>query len=95
MTARHQGKSSIAEFNAWYSSSTANIEASELFVVNELEATRSPLRVADALEQAWEAGNYLPEASELRKKIKEYMEGYALQYVQGVIDRLHKYAIYV
>ena len=95
MTTRHHGKSSIAEFNAWYSSSTANIEASELFVVNELEATRSPLRVADALEQAWRAGNYLPDALELREKIKGNAEGYAAQYVQGVIDRLHKYAIYV
>lgn len=87
MTARHEGQSNIAEFNAWYSSSIAQLEDSELFVINQLEATRSPLRVAYALEQAWKEGKYLPQNFEARKS--------AELYVQQVIDRLHKYAIYI
>ena len=95
MAARHLGKSSITEFNAWYSSSTAEISPSELFVIKELEATRNPLAVADVLEQAWRKAEYLPDSTELRKKIEEDVEGYATLYVQQVIDRLHKYAIYI
>ena len=87
MTARHEGQSNIAEFNAWYSSSIATLEESEVFVVNQLEATRSPLQVAYALEQNWQAGKFLPQNTENRKS--------ADLYVQQVIDRLHKYAIYI
>lgn len=95
MSARAQGSSNIAEFNAWYSSSVAEMDDTELFVVQQLEAVRSPLRVADALERAWRQGKYLPQASELKKQIIHNPEQQAHLYVQSVIDRLHKYAIYI
>ena len=95
MAARYKDKSSIAEFNAWYSSSTAKVNKTDLFVVETLEATKSPLRAADTLEQAWRQNSYLPSSIKLRKKIAKNPEKYALRYVQRVIDRLHKYAMYI
>lgn len=95
MAARHEEQSSIAEFNAWYSSSTAEINETELFVVKALEAGGSLLRVAHMVEQAWQKNNYLPLSTKARRKIAKNPENYALHYVQRVIDRLHKYAIYI
>lgn len=95
MTARYEGSSSIAEFNAWHSSSTGELNETELFVIKALDAKESRLLAAYALEQAWGEGRCLPSDHVIKKKIQQNPEKQAHLYVQSVIDRLHKYAIYI
>lgn len=91
MSARAEGSSNIAEFNAWYSSSIAEMDDAELFVIQQLDTIRNPWQVADALEQTWRQHKQLPQACQ----IIDHPEQQAPLYVQSVIDRLHKYAIYI
>lgn len=91
MSARTEGSSNIAEFNAWYSSSIAEMNDAELFVIQQLDTIRNPWQVADALEQTWRQHKQLPQTSQTI----DNPEQQAPLYVQSVIDRLHKYAIYI
>lgn len=95
MSTRFTGISDINEFNAWHSSSTEKLTATDIFIIQHLEQNRSPLLTASALECAWEARMLAIDNNESLENTQVEKSHLAESYVTEVIDRLHKYAIYI
>lgn len=95
MRARFDGGCAINEFNAWNSSSTEALSETDMFIIQHLEQKRSPLLAACALEHAWQTGILSMNEVWSQKNTPIDKRYLADSYVSKVIDRLHKYAIYI